>query len=230
MAPIPSPPTPPVAAVLVSGAARVRIFVDFWNLQLTISERELKHNHNDPKFKQFHIDWLQLPKKLIAEVSALLGAPCAYEGTNIYTSYDGKTESGRKHHKWATDWLDRQAGMQVNCYERQPKNPPKCNHCYKPIESCPHCSQQIAGTVEKGVDTAIVTDMIRLAWEKAFDIAIIVSSDADMVPAVEFLDLRGFKIIQAGFPPKGSHLAKSCWASIDLFACRESFRRSVPTP
>ena len=63
------------------------------------------------KFKQFHIDWLQLPKKLIAEATALLGAPCAYEGTHIYTSYDGKTDSGKKHHKWATDWLDRQAGM-----------------------------------------------------------------------------------------------------------------------
>jgi len=82
------------------------------------------------------------------------------------------------------------------------------------------------GTVEKGVDTAIATDMIRLAWEKAYDIAVLVTSDADLVPAVQFLDLRGFKIIQAGLPPHGSHLANACCASFDLFAEREAFRRS----
>ena len=67
-------------------------------------------------------------------------------------------------------------------------------------------AQEPAGekAAEKGVDTAIATDMIRLAWEKAYDVAVLASSDGDLVPAVEFLDLKGARIIQAGFYPRGS--------------------------
>lgn len=72
---------------------------------------------------------------------------------------------------------------------------------------------------------AIATDMIRLAWEKAYDVAVLASSDGDLVPAVEFLDDKGSRIIQAGFPPHGSHLARACWGSFDMFALRESFRQ-----
>ena len=84
----------------------------------------------------------------------------------------------------------------------------------------------MTGTIEKGVDTAIATHMIRFAWESAYDVAILVSSDADLVPAVEFLDLRGFRIIQAGFPPVGSHLSRACWATIDVYKLRALFERS----
>jgi len=73
------------------------------------------------------------------------------------------------------------------------------------------------GMVEKGVDTFIATDMIRLAWENAFDLAVLVSSDSDLVPAVEFLNQKGQKIVQAGFPPGGVHLATACWASFDVW-------------
>lgn len=215
-------PPPLPASVIQSGLARVRLFVDFWNLQLTLNEREAASS-NASGF--FLIDWLRLPPTIIAEVSRILGTQCSYEGTTVYTSFDSASEAGVKHKKWATNWLDRQIGMQVNCYERQRKHPPKCNHCHQPIQTCPLCSQPIAGTVEKGVDTAIVTDMIRLAWEQSYNVAVVVSSDQDLVPAVEFLDARGFKIIQAGFPPLGAHLSKASWASMDLFALRNQFRR-----
>jgi uncharacterized LabA/DUF88 family protein len=217
----------PDAVAAISQSAnpvRVRIFVDFWNLQLTINDSEAKHGGQS----RFDIDWTKLSSALLKEAAEKVGASCSYEGTHVYTSFDRKTEAGKKHGQWAKGWLDRQPGVQVNCCERKPKHPPKCNFCYKSIESCPHCNRKISGTVEKGVDTAVVTDMIRLAWEKSYDAAVLVSSDADMIPAVEFLDNRGIKIIQAGFPPKGIDLATTCWASIDLFACRERFRRRHP--
>ena len=72
------------------------------------------------------------------------------------------------------------------------------------------------GTVEKGIDTSIVTDMISMAWAKSWDVAILVSSDHDFIPVVEFLNTKGLRIINAHFPPKGMHLARTCWASIDL--------------
>ncbi len=74
----------------------------------------------------------------------------------------------------------------------------------------------MAGTQEKGIDTAIVTDMISLAWESSWEVAILVASDHDFVPAVEFLAGKGRQVINAHFPSKGTSLACACWASIDL--------------
>ena len=85
----------------------------------------------------------------------------------------------------------------------------------------------MVGTEEKGVDTLIATEMIRLAWEDTYDVAVLVTLDADFIPAVEFLDQKGKKVIQGGFPPKGQGLAKACWASLDLFAKRAEFERTV---
>jgi uncharacterized LabA/DUF88 family protein len=145
---------------------------------------------------------------------------------SIYTSFDPKTEAGKKYRNWATTWLDRQPGINVECRERQARRPPRCPSCHEAIAQCPHCGERVAGTVEKGVDTLIATDMIRMAWEDAYEIAVLATSDADLVPAVEFLDLRTRKVVQAGFPPLGVHLATKCWASFDVFQHREEFRRS----
>jgi len=43
---------------------------------------------------------------------------------------------------------------------------------------------------EKGVDTAIVTDLLSLASEDAYDVAVLLSSDADHIPAVEWVQNR----------------------------------------
>ncbi len=44
---------------------------------------------------------------------------------------------------------------------------------------------------EKGIDVAIAVDMVRLAMEQAYDAAILVSSDTDLMPAIEaIIDLR----------------------------------------
>ena len=59
------------------------------------------------------------------------------------------------------------------------------------------------GTEEKGVDVRIATDMIRLAWVDNYDIAVLVTSDKDLIPAVEFLKTRGIKVIHGSFPQGG---------------------------
>jgi uncharacterized LabA/DUF88 family protein len=81
------------------------------------------------------------------------------------------------------------------------------------------------GSVEKGIDTAIVTDMIRLAWENSYDLAVLATSDRDFVPAVEFLNTKGTRIVNACFPPRGRELAKKCWASLDLTTCLHEVER-----
>jgi len=79
--------------------------------------------------------------------------------------------------------------------------------------------------VEKGVDTLLVTDLIRLAVADAYDAAVIASSDADMVPAVEFVQTLGKKVIQAGFPPMGVDLATQCWGSFDILSITRPLER-----
>ena len=81
------------------------------------------------------------------------------------------------------------------------------------------------GTHEKGVDTLIATDMIRLAWEGAYDVGILVSSDADYVPVVRFLDTKNTKVVHAGFGTTGHHLAKESWCSIDIGSFKSEFSR-----
>ena len=208
------------ATAMASSPVKIRVFIDFWNFQLTLNQKAA-----NPRFK---IDWVTMPQIIVNEGARLLNLQdFSYEGSKVFTSYNPKTEEGKKYRKWATNWLDRQSGIQVHCFERRPKNHPKCPVCHKTIAKCddPSCGADMAGTVEKGVDTGIATDMIRLAWEKAYDVAILASADADLVPAVEFLDMKGFRVLQAGFPPDGSHLSRACWATINVSKLYAGFER-----
>lgn len=52
---------------------------------------------------------------------------------------------------------------------------------------------------EKGVDVKIAVDLITLAEKDNYDIAILLSGDADLVPAVENVRERGKRVINAYF-------------------------------
>ncbi len=65
--------------------------------------------------------------------------------------------------------------------------------------------------VEKGIDVAIATDMLRRAYSNAYDTAILVSGDADLVPAVEGAKDLG-KHVENAFVYIGHsrHLRQTC--------------------
>lgn len=213
--------TPPTS----SSDFRVRCFVDFFNFQLGIRER---------LGEDFQVEWERLGPWFSAKAGALAldqtqQKRIRYDGMDVYVSHNPKSEKDAKLLNWATNVLDRHPGVHVVIKPRSPKRPPKCPACQETVERCPKCQAKMVGTVEKGIDTAIVTDMIKLAWEDAYDLGVLVSSDADFVPAVEFLAHKGRRIIQVGFPPKGMHLARACWASIDLAPTLSEVRRmSLP--
>jgi uncharacterized LabA/DUF88 family protein len=58
--------------------------------------------------------------------------------------------------------------------------------------------------------------MLSLAWQGAYDVALLVTSDADFVPAVTHVQARGLKVINAGWRVKGHELKKACWAAFDI--------------
>ena len=82
----------------------------------------------------------------------------------------------------------------------------------------------------RGVDTRIATDMISLAWDSNYDVAVLVSSDRDFVPVAEFLGKRGVIVIRGAFPPSASELSQACWGNLNIPDLRHAFQREQATP
>ena len=186
---------------------KARIFIDFWNFQLSVIQQ---------KGKDYRTDWLKLSPWLIREAEKLVGSNLNFEETCVYLSFNPRTPEDRRLKDWALNTLDRFPGIHVIASERKPKHAPLCPACHTQVQVCPNCGASMSGTIEKGVDTAIVTDLLSLAWENAWEIAILATSDRDFLPAVETLNRKGFRVINAHFPPAGMELARKCWGSIDL--------------
>jgi uncharacterized LabA/DUF88 family protein len=60
----------------------------------------------------------------------------------------------------------------------------------------------------------------------------LISSDRDFIPAINLLSIKGYKVNNAHFPPKGSDLSRACWGEIDLLSLlpkikRESLETSI---
>ncbi|QOF96887.1 NYN domain-containing protein (plasmid) [Novacetimonas hansenii] len=199
-----------------SAGIRIRIFVDFWNFTLGLKAQN----------SAFRADWSKIgplfAQKACDRISP--GSTAIYEAMHVYGSFDESKDAGLRN--WFTNFLDKQAGVHVEVVPRQKKrNPPKCPSCHEPVSTCPECGSDMRGTEEKGVDTRIVTDMIKLAWANAYDAAILVTADRDFVPVAEFLQTKGIKVIHGAFPPGGSILSQKCWGHIDIPNFMSEFSR-----
>lgn len=76
------------------------------------------------------------------------------------------------------------------------------------------------GRVEKGVDTRLVCTLIEHAITDAFDVAVLVSSDSDLIPGVDVVRKVGKHIENAFFPikprMKTTELSRKCNKPIRL--------------
>jgi len=191
---------------------RTRVFIDFWNFQLQWNDRA-----GEPGGVPVRCDWRQLPVVLAEEAMAKAPAlgQLRVDETRIYASVELPRES--KLQGWLDSTVNRFPGFRVFTRHREVRaNPVHCRACGTKIEHCPSCKAILKRAAEKGVDAAIVTDMFWLVWEQALDVAILVSSDSDLVPAVERIQDRGIKIVNATWDRYGHELAKACWASFEV--------------
>lgn len=184
---------------------RVRIFIDFWNFSLGMKEF-------DPNYR---VDWEKLPAELVSEATHP-STDGKYEGACVYVSINPKSTSDANLKHFLSNTVNRMPGYEIKIYERKPAKKPVCNSCQAEIVNCPSCKALLERTVEKGVDTAIVTDMLQHAWDNTYDMGILLSGDADFIPAVKFLNIRGKKIVHASFTGLGQNLANQCWKQINL--------------
>jgi uncharacterized LabA/DUF88 family protein len=189
---------------------RARLFVDFWNFSLNWKDRVANGN----------CDWTKLPAAVLAECSVVFAGlgiadRVVLEETHVYASVEPTKDAKLK--AWLNGWLDRQPSFRVSTRERRSRPfSVRCSACGHESDRCPACRQPFQRAVEKGVDTAIVTDLLSLAWQSAFDVAVLVTSDADFVPAVQRVQEKGLKVINAGWRQHGHELKRACWAAFDL--------------
>lgn len=192
-------------------AYRTRVFIDFWNFSLQWRDRAQGER----------IDWPKIPTVLLKEGEkklqlAGLQDTLHLEETLVYASHD-QEEGGKRLKQWLDSFLDKQPSFRVKTRTRRSKAQRfHCRECGCTTENCPQCQAALRWAPEKGVDTAIVTDLLSFAGEQAFEVAVLVSSDADYVPAVDWLQARGFKVLNATWTNHGFELAKVCWASFEL--------------
>lgn len=197
---------------------RARVFIDFWNFQL-----EWRNRANEAQ-----CDWKRLGQELTAAASGCL--PVNSEGlvleeTRVYASY----EKGRdgKLAGWLHNFLDMQPGVRVFATERQWKaRAVHCRWCQTRHELCPMCNKLLGRASEKAIDARIVTDMLALAWEDAYDVAILVTSDKDFIPAVETLQTKNIRVVNATWRGLGRQLAQVSWASFEIDDLIAALRRA----
>lgn len=187
-----------------------RIFIDFWNFALNWNDRA-----------KGRCDWQKLPGVLLDQARDLLsqvGVPAELDLEETLVHASVKTgPSEAKLRAWLQSFLDKQPSYRVKIRERRTVYKGIwCNACKRDVDVCPHCNTRFQRAPEKGVDAALVTDLLTLAWERAFEVAVVLSSDADLIPAVERVQEKGLKVINATWAGHGFDLAHSCWGSFHL--------------
>jgi uncharacterized LabA/DUF88 family protein len=197
---------------------KLRLFIDFWNFSLNWNDRS----------GGAQCDWSCLPLVLAQEAQTLLGnaglGNLSLEETRVYASYEPGREAKLKG--WLHNFLDKQPGIRVFAVERHwKKHTIHCRACGTDFATCPSCQADLGRAAEKTVDSRIVTDMLSLSWEGAYDIALLLSSDRDFIPAVDRLQSKNFKVLNATWRGHGHELAKVCWASFELDSVIQKLKR-----
>ncbi len=176
-------------------------------------------------------DWTALPRVLVEEASRSLEVAgssdaLALDETLVYASVKSG-ESDNNLNQWLTNFLDRQPSFRVRVRERRVRTGGIwCNSCRTQTADCPRCGEPFQRSPEKGVDTAIATDLLSLAWEGALNVAVLVSGDSDFVPAVERIQEKGLKVVNATWRNHGHELSQACWASFEVDSVVDRLIRS----
>jgi len=187
--------------------AKLKLFFDFWNFQLDWNQLVGKTDEGEP----IRIPWKNLlPQVLCTAVGRERGEQITYAGTHVYASTDPQGDTGFRKFLHAMDSFP---GYSVTVKDRKARpGGIRCNQCKKEIIRCPTCQQQLRRTVEKGIDSAIITDMIQMGYDDIYDVGVLGSNDADLCHAIEFLQNRlGKPIYHLWFPKVGHDLRNACW-------------------
>lgn len=138
-------------------------------------------NYQEQNGVNLSLHYDSLAKWLVEKVG---GSAKTSHGVHYYTAVaPGSNDEGLKKF---LNILSRKEGFFIHKFETIDKQ-----------RSCPHCNTIISYQTEKGVDTMMVADM--LSMMDGVDVVILLSGDADLVPAVEILQTKGKKVYIASW-------------------------------
>jgi len=179
---------------------RVRVFVDHANFDIGWKESVGRGTR---------LNWEILPDMIInklQEMRYLKGNALEMSGVYVYAStHPRPSDADLKYEHWLKFILDQLPGYTVKHSLRQARVS-KCEQGHK-----------FTHYVEKGVDTRIACDMLAAAIRGAYDIAVVISDDADLLPSVEVVqDVLDRHVVHVGFKKSGEHLRSAAWGHILL--------------
>lgn len=164
------------------------------------------------------VDFPKLARWLVQKAGGTVLAGCHYY-TGIETG-PGADAEGQKKLAAFLKGLEVQPGYFVYRFERKART-----------WRCDKCGESVRFTQEKEVDTTMVADILRLAAVNAFDVAVLVSGDADHAPAVEGVRALGKIIYVASWGLKGmsGRLRKAAFDHLDLLRGLDEFGQDFPS-
>lgn len=187
------------------------MFVDYWNFRLNDGVRTgLPDEPRAP-----HPDWSAFGPHVTARTAEALGASdlLCFAGLRVYASF---AQGDAGFAAWASRNIATVPDVSLMLVPRRVRRAPRCACCRGRVTESPCCGAPMAGTQEKGVDTRLAADMMRLAWDDAYDVAVLVSNDADFVPVVETLAAKGKTIVHAQTGLHGGELVEACATAFAL--------------
>ncbi len=184
--------------------------MDDWDLSDTQAQAYLKERFDESKIKAGYMAVASkaLPGRPQAEVALKAWSICFDE---LRTWYQGKwasLEGMRRFHHGVRTWTDLIDILEVGHWK---------------VDFFSHVCE------EKGLDTRLAVDMIAL--EQNYDVAVVVSGDADSIPSIELMKRRGKHVgaveFVRGYPPeqRGTRLLVQDQATCRL---RDSCLRDGP--
>lgn len=205
---------------------RLKLFVDFWNFQLNWNDFVGKGADG----QNIRIPWkLQFPKAIGDAVGARTGQPVVYAGTHVYASVE---PGGDGSLRGFFNAMNSFPGYVVLVKERKARRGiVRCTECKHEITTCPKCQKQLRRTVEKGIDAAIITELIQMGHDNTYDVAVVCSGDADLCAAVHFVQQRlGKKVYNVWFPGFGIDLRNACWDHLVVRDLLKDLGVTLPPP
>jgi uncharacterized LabA/DUF88 family protein len=144
-------------------SARVMVFIDYQNVHLIAHRRFAK---SGTAVTRTHVDPLQVARLLVSRRHV----PSQLVGVRVYRGQPNplhQPESAAAFGRQITEW----------------NRSPLVTTILRPLRYPSRWPAALAQ--EKGIDVALATDFLDLAWDQQYDVGILFSSDTDLVPAVE---------------------------------------------
>lgn len=135
-------------------------------------------------------------------------------GTTLYAAhyYTGvpgvqEGEPERRSLSELLEDLEHRPGFFVHRFNRRHESRP-----------CPSCGEGVSGHVHTQVHTSLVADLIMMAVQDAYDIAVVFSSDAEVIPGIQAAHALGKRVWVASLLTEGMSrsLSRSAWAVLDM--------------